>query len=183
LPVSSLGPADHPIYPMDGSTWLRLAAFQWKDGEVRSVDEGAALRYPLLASFGGLFELAGYDLVPDKLQAGDQVELWLSWSRVADSGRGAAFPERDYTVFVHLLDAAGMRVAQGDGVPGYLGVLPTTLWRPGVPVLDEHAVELPDDLPSGWYSLVIGWYDYQTGQRLPSSRGGDTLLVTEIEMR
>lgn len=183
LPVSILGPADHPIYPMDGSTWLRLAAFHWKDGQVRPVDEGAVLRYPLFASFGGLFELAGYDLVPDKPHAGDQVELWLSWSRVADGGQGAAFPQRDYTVFVHLLDAAGRRVAQGDGVPGYLGVLPTTLWRPGVPVLDEHALTLPDVLPSGEYSLLIGWYDYRTGQRLPSSQGGDSLLVTEIEIR
>ena len=183
LPVDISGPADRPIYPMDGSTWLRLAAFRWQDGEVRPVDEGVVLRYPLLAGFGGLFELRGYDLVPDELQTGDQIRLRLSWSRVADGGQEAAFPERDYTVFVHLLDAAGRRVAQGDGVPGYLGAVPTTLWQPGVPVLDEHVVALPDDLPSGEYSLLIGWYDYQTGQRLPSSQGGDSLLVTEIEIR
>lgn len=183
LLVHISGPADHPIYPMEGSTWLRLGAFHWQDGEMRPVDEGVTLRYPLIAGFGGLFELGSYDLEPDMLQAGDQVKLRLSWSRVANGGPRAAFPERDYTVFVHLLDATGNRVTQGDGVPGYLGVLPTTLWQPGEPVLDEHAVTLPGDLPAGRYSLLIGWYDPQTGLRLPSSRGGDSLLVTEIEIR
>ena len=183
LPVHVLDPADHPVYPMDGSTWLRLAAFHWQDGEVRPVNEEAVLRYPFRAGFGGLFDLGGYDLVPDKLQAGDQIKLRLSWSRVADGGQGAAFPDRDYTVFVHLLDASGRLVAQGDGVPGYLGAVPTTLWQPGVPVLDEHMIALPDGLPSGEYSLLIGWYDYETGQRLPSSQGGDSLNVTDVEIR
>lgn len=184
LPVQVSGSADHPVYQMEGSSWLRLAAFRWLDGEVHPVEEGTVLRYPSPAEFGGLLELVGYDLAPDSPQAGDpQVTLWLSWSRTDQEEQANALPLRDYTVFVHLLDAAGNRVAQGDGVPGYLGALPTTLWQPGVPVLDERVVGLPDNLAPGEYALLIGWYDLQTGQRLPSSLGGDSLLVTQIEIR
>jgi hypothetical protein len=183
LPVRVSGPTDHPVYPMEGSTWLRLAAFRWQDGDVRPVNEGTALSHPLPAEFGGLFELASYDLAPDRPQAGDQLSLWLSWSRKAESRQGAAFPIRDYTVFVHLLDAAGTRVAQADGPPGYLGTLPTTLWQPGIPVLDQRVLALPENLAAGQYSLLFGWYDLQTGQRLSSSLGGDSLLVTGVEIR
>ena len=183
LPVQVSGPTDHPIYPMEASTWLRLAAFRWQDGNVRPIDEGAALRYPLHVEFGTLFELVGYDLLPDRSQAGDQLTLWLSWSRKEELGQADEFPLLDYTVFVHLLDAAGTLVAQGDGIPGYLGALPTTLWQPGIPVLDKRVVVLPENLPTGEYSLLVGWYDLQTGERLPSSLGGDSVLVTEVGIR
>jgi hypothetical protein len=183
LPVQVSGSTDHPAYLMEGSSWLRLAAFRWQDGEVHPVDEGTVLHHPLAAEFGGLYELAGYDLAPERPQAGDQLRLRLSWSRKAPVDQVTAFPLRDYTVFVHLLDAAGNRVAQGDGVPGYLGALPTTLWQPGIPVLDERIVALPGNLADGDYSLLVGWYDLQTGQRLPSSMGGDSLLITQIDIR
>jgi uncharacterized membrane protein len=183
LPVEISGKADHPVYPLDGSTWLRMGAFRWQDGEVEPIDENAIPDHSLAVEFGGLFKLAGYNLIPDRPQPGAPLRLWLSWSRMADGSETAPFPERDYTVFVHLLDRDGGRVAQGDGVPGYLGALPTTLWQPAVPVLDEHILDLPADLPAGQYSLLIGWYDLQTGLRLPSSQGGDSVLVTEIEIQ
>jgi uncharacterized membrane protein len=177
LGVQHSGDADHPVYAMDGGSWLRLAAFEWVDGEVHLVDEGTALPYPLVAEFGNAIALAGYDLAPEEPKPGDDLTVWLNWSRI-----GGAL-DRDYTVFVHLLDAAGERVAQGDGMPGYLGVLPTTLWEPGVPVLDRHVVSLPADLAAGQYSLLIGWYDPNGGERLPLSSGDDSLSLTEITIR
>jgi hypothetical protein len=74
----------------------------------------------------------------------------------------------------------GNRVAQGDGVPGYLGALPTTLWQPGVSVLDRHGISLPAELAAGQYSLLIGWYDPQSGERLRLSSGADALGLAEI---
>jgi hypothetical protein len=169
--------ADHPVYAMDWGTWLRMAAFEWVDGEVHVVDEAAALSHPLVAEFDGAIALEGYELEPEAPAPGDDLVVWLSWSRLDRA------LDRDYTVFVHLLDEAGERVAQGDGVPGYLGTLPTTLWQPGVRVLDRHVVSLPADLAEGQYSLWIGWYDPQSGERLLLASGDDGLNLTEIRMR
>jgi uncharacterized membrane protein len=177
LGVEPLGVAAHPIHAMDGGTWLRMAAFEWVDGEVHLVDETAAPPHPLAAEFDGAIALAGYDLEPEAPAPGEDLAVWLSWSTL-----GQAL-DRDYTVFVHLLDEAGDRVAQGDGVPGYLGALPTTLWQPGVSVLDRHVVSLPADLAAGQYSLRIGWYDLQSGERLLLSSGDDGLSLTEITIR
>jgi len=177
LGVEPSGMADHPVYAMDWGTWLRMAAFEWVDGEVRLVDEAVALAYPMAAEFSGAIALAGYELEPESPAPGEDLAVWLSWSAPSQ------VLDREYTVFVHLLDEGGQRVAQGDGVPGYLGALPTTHWQPGVRVLDRHVVSLPVDLATGQYSLLIGWYDPQSGERLLLSSGEDALKLTEITIR
>jgi len=177
LGVEVLEAADYPAYAMEGSSWLRAAAFEWVDGQVRLVDESATLQFASLAEFGGKLALAGYDLEPEKPVPGDELAVWLSWHR-----QGPALA-RDYTVFVHLLDGAGERVAQGDGAPGYLGPVPTRLWLPGVSVLDRHVVLLPADLPAGQYSLLIGWYDPETGERLHLASGDDNLNLAQLTVR
>ncbi|MCL7451857.1 MAG: hypothetical protein M8467_02285, partial [Anaerolineae bacterium] len=48
-------------------------------------------------------------------------------------------------------------VAQSDRQPG--GVFyPTTLWRPGERLRDEHTLSLPGDAPTGTYQLLVGLY-------------------------
>ena len=74
----------------------------------------------------------------------------------------------DYTVFMHMLDASGQIVAQADARPK-AGWLPTTWWDPGKIVADEHTLALPAALPAGDYSLEIGLYVPETGERLPLS--------------
>ena len=169
--------ADPPVYAMDGRSWLRAAAFEWADDQVRPVDESAALQFASVAEFDSTLVLAGYGLEPERPAPGDELVVWLSWYR-----QGAALA-RDYTVFVHLLDSTGERVAQGDGVPGYLGALPTSLWLPEVPVLDRHVVALPADLAAGQYSLLVGWYDPESGERLYLASGEDHLSLAPITVR
>jgi uncharacterized membrane protein len=177
LQVEPTGKADHPVYALDWGTVLRLAAFDWVDGEVGLVDEGAAPEHSLDAEFGGVLALTGYGLEPKAPESGEDLVLWLIWSRQGDR------LDRDLTVFVHLLDEDGDRVAQGDGVPGYLGTLPTTVWEPGAAVLDRHVVSLPAKLTSGRYSLRIGWYDPVSGERLLTPSGEDGLSLGEIVIR
>jgi hypothetical protein len=177
LGVEASGVADHPVYAMDWDTWLRMAAFEWVDSEVHLVDEAAAPEYTLGAEFGGVLALAGYDLEPRAPGPGEDLALWLTWS-----GLGGPL-EHDLTVFVHLMNEGGERVAQGDGAPGYLGALPTTLWEPGVAVLDRHVVSLPANLTAGRYSLWIGWYDPVSGERLMLPTGEDGQSLGEIQIR
>ena len=122
-----------------------------------------------LASFdGGRILLLGAEL-HGPLRHGATLRLRLYWQ--------AREPlPRDYTVFVHVLDAGGRKWGQRDSWPG-AGQLPTSGWRPGRVVVDDHAVYVDLDGPRQGYRLVIGLYDLETGERLPLGTGG-----TELEL-
>lgn len=103
---------------------------------------------------------------------GEDIDLSVA-SLQADEGRVAVMlrwqaettPERAWTVFVHLLDGQGRRVAQHDGYPCG-GNLPMNLWAPRQTVLDEHALTFEGVSAEGWV-LAVGLYDAATGERLP----------------
>ncbi len=103
--------------------------------------------------------LIDYDLVELHQQTEPAVKLTLYW-------RSNAPLFIDYTTFVHLLDEQGQIVTQKDQVP-LAGMYPTTLWRPGELVVDEVVMAMPVPLASRNYTLSIGLYDPNTGDRLP----------------
>ena len=43
---------------------------------------------------------------------------------------------------------------------------PTSMWDPGEIVMDAHTILLPSDLEPGKYTLRIGLYEPDSGQRL-----------------
>jgi hypothetical protein len=47
------------------------------------------------------------------------------------------------------------------------GSNPTWAWIPGEVVLDKVVLTLPDSVPPGQYSLLVGLYDPATAERLP----------------
>ena len=106
------------------------------------------------ARFGGMIELAGYELE----LGGDTLRLTLHW-------RALAVPDRHYMLFVHLADpTTGQPVAQVDTMPrGF--TYPTGLWAPGEVVSDEVVLSLKG-VPAGRYDLAIGWYEPETEVRL-----------------
>ncbi|MDE3091413.1 MAG: hypothetical protein KGJ80_18760, partial [Chloroflexota bacterium] len=86
--------------------------------------------------------------------------------------------EKDFSVFVHLIDSSGRLVTQKDGTPAE-GVYPTSQWRAGDLVVDAH--ELPPDAAPGTYSLVAGMYDLATLVRVPVADGkGDQATLTQV---
>jgi hypothetical protein len=108
------------------------------------------------AEFGGMIELAGYDLK----RVEDRLAITLHWQALA-------VPDRHYTFFVHLADPqTGRPASQVDGMPrGF--TYPTGQWAPGEVVSDQ--VELSTEgVPSGRYVLAVGWYDPDTKLRLPA---------------
>lgn len=104
--------------------------------------------------------------------SGGTVELTLHWQAL-----GAA--SQDYSVFAHLTDASGTVRAQADGYPRG-GGSPSSAWQSGAVIVDIRRITLPPDLPAGDYQIVVGWYDWQTLERVPTSAGQDavTLPVT-----
>lgn len=124
--------------------------------------------HPAGVQFAGLIELLGYDAA----QQEGMLAVTLHWRCVEP-------PHADYTVFVHLLDAAGEIVAQRDGQPQG-GTYPTSVWDVDEVVGDEHRLALPPDLPPGNYRLRVGLYTLETGARLGVVGGGDS---AELELR
>jgi 4-amino-4-deoxy-L-arabinose transferase-like glycosyltransferase len=148
--------------------WLDLhgfrAAHEWA-GSMQLVTYGTVDGEPALAptarasvSLGDKVGLAGHDVPAGAWQPGDVVPLTLFWKQLTTL-------EKDYTVFVHLLDGSGKVVAQNDSAPAG-GSRPTSGWNGGEEIVDRHGLLLPDDLPPGEYVLSVGMYLPATGVRL-----------------
>lgn len=89
----------------------------------------------------------------------------------------------DYTVFVHLSDAAGALIATGDGPP-MQGAFPTSLWQPGDVITDVHHLE--QVFSDSGQVITVGLYSQEDGSRLPAvARGvpvpGDEALVWSVD--
>jgi hypothetical protein len=129
--------------------------------------------HPLNISFGDQINLLGFNLTDDNgdpISTGDILtnrksktqNLKLIWQT-------SAIPPADYTVFVHLVDPDGNLIAQADSPPAK-GAYPTSLWDPGEIIVDEHEIR---DLPPGHYTLQVGLYQPDTGERLPVTGSPD----------
>jgi hypothetical protein len=82
-----------------------------------------------------------------------------------------AQPSADYSVFLHLYDRHGAKIAQIDVPPGGDSLPPSSQWQAGQQVAVPLPLPLPADLPAGEYQLVLGVYDRATFARLPLIAG------------
>lgn len=136
------------------------------------------------ARFGEVIELLGYELASGDLRSritpleganareipsGAALQINLYWRALAPMAI-------DYSLFVHVYDAAERRVAQRDLPLRYLDY-PTSRWRPGELVIDRADMPLPP-LPPGDYRLLVGIYDAATGMTLPAADGMPVVLTT-----
>ncbi|MFN8459070.1 MAG: hypothetical protein U0401_31220 [Anaerolineae bacterium] len=126
--------------------------------------------------FADVMSLIGYDLersrgagpqdtrkgweqgsrTPEKGESGEEntVKLTLYWQSLAPV-------DKNYVVFVHLLDSAGQVITQADGPPAG-NAYPTRWWSPGEIIADRRSLPAAP----GFHSLRLGWYDLDSGQRL-----------------
>jgi 4-amino-4-deoxy-L-arabinose transferase-like glycosyltransferase len=165
LPVTVAG---QPAGEMLGLGMVRVGASEPLDVPSQARMEPAPV-------FGETIALQGAQVtLVEKAEV--RVSLW--W-------KALAAPDKDYTVFVHLLDDDGQLVGTGDGPPLW-GGFPTRTWQFGDGILDEHVVPLSPDLAPGDYAITVGWYDPATGARLPLVRGvqqaGDAVIVGDVSL-
>ena len=127
------------------------------------------------------FQFLGHRVHPtERVRPGGTVVVDLFWQALRR-------PDREYTVFVHLLGgynpATGGPVwAQKDSQP-LDGGHPTPRWLPGQTVADRHTLVLPQNIPPGTYSIEVGLYDASSGDRLSvSDSDQDRILIGEIQI-
>jgi hypothetical protein len=86
--------------------------------------------------------------------------------------------DRDYTLFLHLLDEEGQIWGQKDSQP-LDGFYPTSFWDVGELVEDEHELMVDPNAPEGDYKLVAGLYYLPTGERL-TLPDGDMVVLGKV---
>jgi len=145
VPLRLNNPFHHPDISDEGTTLLLKA-----------------VSLPLEPFFGPSIQLRGHEVDASAVgrdQQGSTLLLHLRWS--------ATDPiTTDYTLFIHVLNGAGERVAQGDVPPAGRGS-PTGSWQVGQEHAYTHTIPLPPDLPPGDYRIALGLYDPRTLERLP----------------
>ncbi|MBI2845904.1 MAG: DolP-mannose mannosyltransferase [Chloroflexi bacterium] len=126
---------------------------------------------PVSFTLGDYFRLVGVSISP--LAPGQDLKVSLFWQSLKPA-------DRDYQIFLHLLDPQGNILAQGDSSP-HNGFYPTTLWLLGEIIEDTHLIPLPSPLTPGKYRLRLGMYLLETGERLPAwGEDGQPLANNEI---
>ncbi len=135
------------------------------------------LPIPLLGEairLGDTAELLAVHLNDTEVERGGMLSLTLAW-------RAQAPMRTSYTVFVHLEDQQGVRAGQVDQIPCQ-GGCPTTTWRPGDLVMERYELSVTAAVPPVPHKLVVGLYDWQTGDRLPVLDTAGNPIDTRVEV-
>ena len=133
-------------------------------------------------SWGEGIRLLGTTVTPRSLTDGPDSEVvvracWRSENQM----------ERNYVLFVHLLDPDLNPLGQRDTHPG-LGNFPTSLWQPGVIFCEGYHVPINEGVlkESTVAAVEIGFYDSETRERLPaqyaSGLEGDFIIIDQIKL-
>jgi hypothetical protein len=109
-------------------------------------------------ALGETMVLESASLERTTLNRGDILHLLLVW-------RPQQALATNYKLFVHVADESGRPVAQWDGYPCF-NTSRTSQWPVGEAIRDPVLMRIPEDVPSGTYSLLVGLYDETTGERL-----------------
>lgn len=130
------------------------------------------------ANFGDSLELVSVILNPSRGEAGQPVRVTANYKVLKKL-------DRDYFIFVHVEDV--------DGKVDRLNVdhppraKPTSTWEPGEIVQDVFDIQIPPQMPVRGLSLVMGFWDPKSDQRLPivnkdqvPTDGRDRLFVAKF---
>ncbi len=140
---------------------------------VRVID-GAVQSAPVtstLATWDNSIALTGATLREDA----NRVSLETTWQARAPI-------QRDYTLFVHLLDADGQLIAQRDQPP-HGGQLPTSVWQAGELIHETLVVDVPAGKAAQWTTAVIGLYDTASGERAKWTGGSAPHADNTVDLR
>ena len=150
--------------------------------EGRGIPADARKRFELLQDCRELVVTRMCSVVADALGQPDRAAGWLGLRTFWVVEQPF---DRDFFIFVHLLDAAGNTVAQRDAPP-WQGRFPTSSWRPGTVVVDINDVPLPAGLPAGTYTIALGMFDPASGAHPPialAGRPADAIPAAQVTIR
>lgn len=166
IPLDAPGGQAELLLP-DGTVLSRFVV-----ESVPSLVDSPSVEQSVAAVFPELGMLVGFTMPSQIVTATDVPSVELVWQA------GTAPIETDLTVFVQLIDANGVVVAQSDAMPAG-GMRPTTTWRTGEYIVDDHYLTWNVNPAPGTARLIVGFYDAATNQRLLLDDGRDALLLLD----
>jgi 4-amino-4-deoxy-L-arabinose transferase-like glycosyltransferase len=171
-PLVDLGPADYTARYDGGSPRYRVWMVEGPPDAPPSSVEFPPVALPLPVA--GHLELLGYRVSAGSAAPGDTLVL-TAWWRVREP------PPPPVLIFAHLSAPDGSLALAGDG----LGVLAED-WRPGMVLIQQHRFPIPAGLAPGSYSLSVGLYSLNTGERFPVSESAgrvvDRIVLRTVEV-
>lgn len=144
------------------------------------VAENAAFRQVLptveaAIDYGHQLMLVGYGLADTQVQYRQELGVGLKW-------RALRQMERDYHIFLHLVDEEGRMWGQRDLPLQDERLARTTAWPPGSEHLTNCAVPLEAGIPPGQYWLAVGIYRLEDLTRLDIIAEDESKLGTEFNI-
>jgi mannosyltransferase len=130
------------------------------------------------AGFGPSIQLVAYYLPDMSFSPGDILPITLVWS-------AKAVPSGRYKIFVHLVSDIGSLIAQTDAEP-VGGFHLTNQWLAGEEIRDNYGVWLPASILPGYYTVVVGMYDFSGQRLLVTQQGqvvGDSLRLHQVSVQ
>lgn len=155
-----------------------LAPFLWIGPAYEVEDEEINIEDFRIANeaFSNKLRLLGFQLDAEALQPGDELNVVLEWEVLEKM-------QRDWSVFVHLIDPViESPIAQRDMFLGQ-GLLATSLLQPGTRIANHYQLEIPDTAIAPLaLTLATGLYDFNTGERLLTEDGRDAVELEIVNL-
>jgi len=127
--------------------------------------------HPLSATFGGVIQAIGYDVLRDR-PSGGRTDVAVYWRILRKPDRG------DYSEFFTLTDAWGMAWGQAGSF-----AYPSEQWTPGEIIAERVRIQTDDGTPPGnTFAVKLGWWSSLSGQRLPATDGEGRFAGTTITL-
>jgi hypothetical protein len=109
------------------------------------------------------------------VERGERVTLNLNWKLLKPL-------PKNYSVFVHLIDASDVIVAQRDMHPGQGNIALSEVSAPYA-WTDRYTVRVPLLTPTNkTYRWAVGVYDFESGERLKLSNGDDRVIFGRVDI-
>ena len=156
-----------------GDAWygdVRLARYALPPATFEYVQSKVDVR------FGEHITLTDYAINTTTVYPYDALMVRLHWQT------DAPLNER-YKVFVQLLNQDGVLLAQHDAEP-VGGQAPTIAWEAGQPIIDHHAILIPNSLSITHNTLIVGVYNSdQPDKRVLIEGGQDAYSLATITFK
>jgi hypothetical protein len=129
------------------------------------------IQNPVRFEFANQIALVGYSVE----NAAGHLNVRLYW-------RARQVMDADYTVFVHLVDRRGRTVTQKDNQPQH-DTYPTSFWDVGEIIADDYQLDVPSNVPTGDYQLIVGIYRSGDNTRLSVEGGSDSIVLATVPIQ
>jgi hypothetical protein len=152
------------------------APFLWIEPAYEVVSAEASDLRIVNADFENSIRLRSYSVNVETAMPGETVEVFIQWDVLQEM-------DRDWSVFIHLNDPeTELPAAQRDMFPGQ-GLLATRLLSKGDRIIDRYLLKIPETAftPSA-LDLTIGLYDFQSGERMLTDDGSDSVALSIISL-